>query len=150
MSNTYVSLYYHIIFSTKNRVPWINRNIEQRVWEYLGGIARMNKMKALQIGGALDHIHTLVLSPATLAPSQIAQILKGDSSKWIHQEYPGLRECKWQDGYGAFTVSSSNVLEVMRYIENQKEHHRRKTYQEEYLEMLKKMGIRYDEKYLWG
>jgi REP element-mobilizing transposase RayT len=150
MANTYASLCYHIVFSTKNRIPWINRNIEQRLWEYLGGIARKNKMKALRIGGFLDHVHTLVLAPATWAPSRIAQFLKGDSSIWIHQEYRELRACNWQDGYGAFTVSSPDIPEVIRYIENQRDHHRIRTFQEEYLELLKKHKIEYDERYLWG
>jgi REP element-mobilizing transposase RayT len=150
MANTYVSLYYHFVFSTKNRVPWINRNIEQRLWEYLGGIARKNKMKALQVGGYLDHAHALILAPSTLTPSQIAQFLKGDSSSWIHEEFRGLRACAWQDGYGAFTVSCSDIHAAMRYIENQREHHRTKTFQEEYLALLKNHGIEYDERYLWG
>jgi putative transposase len=150
MSNTYASLYYQIVFSTKNRIPWINRGIEQRLWEYIGGIARKHKMHALQVGGASDHIHSLVLAPASLAPSQIAQYLKGDSSKWIHQEFRELRACGWQDGYGAFTVGSLDVSDVVRYIMNQREHHRTKTFQEEYLELLKIHGIKYDERYLWG
>jgi putative transposase len=150
MTNTYTSLYYQIVFSTKNRIPWINRGIEQRLWQYLGGIARNHKMCALQVGGALDHIHSLVLAPASLAPSQIAQILKGDSSRWIHEEFRELRACTWQDGYGAFTVGSSDVAEVINCIAHQREHHRSKTFQDEYLELLKKHGIRYDERYLWG
>jgi putative transposase len=150
MANTYTSLFYHIIFSTKNRIPWINRGIEQRVWEYLGGIARKHKMSALQVGGASDHIHSLVLAPASLAPSQITQFLKGDSSKWIHEEFRELHACAWQDGYGAFSIGRSDVPEVINYIVNQREHHRLKTFQEEYLELLKKHGIKYDERYLWG
>jgi putative transposase len=150
MTNTYTSLFYHIIFSTKNRHPWINPQIEQRLWEYLGGIARQHKMSALQIGGASDHIHSLILAPATLSPSQIAQLLKGDSSKWIHGTFSGFRQFAWQDGYGAFTVSKSQLPPSIEYIQNQKEHHRKRTFQEEYLALLQKHGIQYDERYLWG
>jgi REP element-mobilizing transposase RayT len=150
MANTYTSLHYHVIFSTKNREPWLVRDIEQRVWAYIGGVARAHKMTALQVGGIEDHIHALVTAPATLAPSQIAQFLKGDSSKWMHDEFPALRNFGWQDGYGAFTVSRSNLPEAVRYIQNQREHHRKKTFQEEYLEFLQKHGIEYDERYLWG
>jgi REP element-mobilizing transposase RayT len=150
MANTYTSLYYHIIFSTKNRHPWINPQIEQRLWEYLGGIARQHKMSALQIGGAPDHIHSLILAPATLSPSQIAQRLKGDSSKWIHGTFSGFRKFAWQDGYGAFTVSKSQLPPSIQYIQNQKEHHRKRTFQEEFLALLQKHGIQYDERYLWG
>jgi REP-associated tyrosine transposase len=150
MANTYTSLHYHVIFSTKNREPWLVPAIEQRVWEYIGGIARKHKMTALQVGGVDDHIHALVTAPPTIAPFQIAQFLKGDSSKWIHQEFPSLTQFNWQDGYGAFTVSKSNIPEVVSYIQNQREHHRKRTFQEEYLEFLRVNGIEYDERYLWG
>jgi len=150
MANTYTSLYYHIIFSTKNRVAHITPEIEQRVWAYLGGVARKHNMTALQVGGIEDHIHALVMAPPTYAPSQIAQFLKGDSSKWIHEEFPALRDFGWQDGYGAFTVSKSNLDDVIHYIQHQRAHHRKKTFQEEYLEFLQKHGIDYDERYVWG
>jgi putative transposase len=150
MANTFTSLFYHLIFSTKKRVKWIHSGIEQRLWEYLGGIARKHKMTALQIGGTPDHIHALVLAPAILSPSQIAQSIKGDSSKWIHTEFRNMHRFEWQDGYGAFTVSKSQIPEVIRYIWNQHEHHRKKSFQEEFLDLLKKRGISYDERYLWG
>ena len=91
MANTYTSLQYHFTFSTKNREPWISEEIESRVWAYIGGIARAHKMTALQIGGVEDHIHAVVVAPPSLSPSQMAQCLKGDSSKWIHEEFPKLR-----------------------------------------------------------
>jgi putative transposase len=106
-------------------------------------------MIAVQIGGIEDHIHALILAPPTLAPSQIAQYLKGDSSKWIHEEFPKLRSFKWQDGHGGFTVSKSSVPDVIEYIRNQREHHRRRGFQEEYVELLKKHYVDYDERYLW-
>ena len=150
MANTYTSLHYHVIFSTKNRVAYLTPDIEQRVWEYIGGVARKHKMTAIQVGGIDDHIHALVLAPPTLSPSQIAQYLKGESSKWIHEEFPRMLGFEWQDGYGAFTVSKSQVPDLIEYIQNQREHHRKKTFQEEYLELLKKHGVDYDERYLWN
>jgi len=150
MANTYTSLYYHLIFSTKNRVPWIRSELEPRLWEYLGGIARRHKMTALHVGGTADHIHAAILAPATLSPSQIAQALKGDSSKWIHGEIQNMCRFEWQDGYGAFTVGSYQLPELIRYIQNQREHHRVKTFQEEYVYLLEKHGIKYEERYLWG
>jgi putative transposase len=150
LANTYTSLHYHVIFSTKNREPWIAPDIEQRIWRFLGGIARGHHMIALQVGGVEDHIHALVTAPPTFAPSQIAQLLKGKSSKWIHEEFASLQHFGWQDGYGAFTVSKSNIPEVIKYIQNQREHHRKKTFQEEYLEFLIANGVTYDERYLWG
>jgi REP element-mobilizing transposase RayT len=150
MANTYTSLHYHVVFSTKNRERLIAQEIEGRVWAYIGGIARKHRMTALQVGGIEDHIHALVAAPAVLSPSEIAQYLKGDSSKWIHTEFPRMGHFGWQDGYGAFSVSRSNIPSVIAYIKNQREHHRKKTFQEEYRELLEKHGIEYDERYIWG
>jgi REP element-mobilizing transposase RayT len=150
MANTFASLFYHVVFSTKNRVGLVRPEIEERVWAYIGGIASKHKMTAIQVGGAEDHIHALVMAPPTLAPFEIAKYLKGDSSKWIHEEFPDLRGFGWQDGYGAFSVSKSNVPSVVKYIQDQREHHKTRTFQEEYLEFLGKHGVEYDERYLWG
>jgi REP element-mobilizing transposase RayT len=125
MANTYTSLHYHVVFSTKNRELWIERGIEQRVWAYLGGIAKQHKMKPLQIGGIQDHVHLLLGAPAVLAPARIAQLIKGGSSAWIQEALPRMKGFGWQDGYGAFTVSKSNLPSVIEYIQHQGEHHRR-------------------------
>ena len=150
MPQSFASLHVHIIFSTKNREPWLAPGIETRVWAYIGGIVRKHRMTALQIGGIEDHIHALVMAPPIISPSQIAQFLKGDSSKWIHDEFPKLHRFEWQDGYGGFTVSKSQIPDVIEYIKNQREHHRKKTFQDEYLGLLMKHGVDYDEGYLWG
>jgi REP element-mobilizing transposase RayT len=149
MANTYSALYYHITFSTKHRTPWIAQDIEERIWSYLGGIARENEMTALKVGGVEDHVHILLGTRPKIAPSKAVQLIKGGSSKWIHETFPRLRTFEWQDGYGAFTVGKTDVPEVERYIENQREHHRTKTFQEEFVEFLKRHGIEYDERYLW-
>jgi REP element-mobilizing transposase RayT len=149
MANTYTSLHYHIVFSTKDREPWIRAEMEQRIWAYLGGIAKENKMKPVQIGGIEDHVHILLGAPSTLAPGKIAQLIKGGSSAWVHDTFPNMKGFAWQDGYGAFTVSKSNVPEVIAYIKGQREHHRVKMFKEEYLAMLKRHDIAYDERYLW-
>ncbi len=149
MANTYTALHYHFVFSTKHRKAWITPDIEERIWEYLGGIARTNKMTPLKTGRIEDHIHMLLGAPPTIAPSKIAQLVKGGSSAWIHDTFPNLREFAWQDGYGAFTVSKSLVPEVKTYIENQREHHRVRTFQEEYRALLERHGIEYDERYIW-
>ena len=150
MANTYTSLHYHLIFSTKNREPWIRQDIEQRIWEYMGGIARQNGMKALQVGGADDHVHLVVGIPATLAVSKALQLIKGGSCQWIHDTFPDLALFAWQDGYGAFTVSKSQLPDVIHYVAHQREHHRIRTFQEEYKTFLEKHGIEYDERYVWG
>src|SRR5262249_61860510 len=91
MANTFASLFYHVVFSTKNRVGFIRPEIEERVWAYIGGIARKHKKTAIQVGAAEDHIHALVIAPPTPAPPQIAKNLKGDSSEWVHKEVPAIR-----------------------------------------------------------
>jgi REP element-mobilizing transposase RayT len=150
MANTYTSLHYHIVFSTKNRHPWIHADIEQRVWEYLGGIARQNDMKAVQIGGIEDHLHVVLAVPPTMAVSKAVQLLKGGSSKWIHEMLPALGDFEWQQGYGAFTVSKSQLPSVIQYAANQRDHHRQRSFQDEYRAMLEQHGVEYDERFLWG
>jgi len=150
MANTYSSVFYHVVFSTKNRERLINAEIENRVWAYIGGIARKHKLTALQVGGIEDHIHALVLSPPIYAPSQIAQFLKGESSKWIHEEFPKLKSFAWQDGYGVFSVSKSRVPVVIEYIKNQREHHQTESFEEEYVKLMKLHGVETDEKYIFG
>jgi putative transposase len=149
MARTYTNLLFHVIFSTKNRERLIAPDMEERVWSYLGGIARENDMTALQIGGVEDHVHILLAVPPVLALSKGMQLIKGASSKWIKETYPNLWAFAWQDGYGAFTVSKSNASAVIEYIQNQREHHRVRTFQEEYMLFLEKHAIAYDEQYLW-
>ena len=149
MANTCISLNIHIIFSTKDRAPMIDVEWRERLWAYLGGISRENKMKALEIGGVADHVHMLVSLPSTLSAAKAVQLLKGNSSKWINETFPGKSRFQWQEGYGAFSVSSSQIKVTIEYIRGQEEHHRKKTFQEEYLAFLKRHGVSYDERYLW-
>jgi putative transposase len=150
MANTFTSLHYHIVFSTKNREPWICQACEERVWSFLAGIAKQNGLVPMQIGGMENHIHVLVGAPSTAAPCKIAQQIKGGSSAWIHDTFPEWRGFGWQDGYGVFSVSRSNVGAVAAYIRQQRAHHQKKTFEEEYLTLLRKHGIDYDERYVWG
>ena len=149
MANTYSSLFYHFVFSTKHRQDLIYQEIESRVWGYLGGIARKHKLTAIQIGGVENHIHALIMSSPVNAPSQIAQCLKGDSSKWIHAEFAELRNFAWQDGYAVFSVSKSKIGNVVEYIKNQREHHKKVSFENEYLKMMKLHEVDFDEKYLF-
>jgi putative transposase len=150
MAHSYVSIIIHYAFSTKNREKIISPEIQGRLWAYMGGIARENNMKALSIGGVEDHAHVLLSLPATISIAKAIQLIKGGSSKWIHDTFPSLKSFAWQVGYGAFSVSISRVNKTINYIKNQKEHHRRKAFEEEYLAFLKKHSIEYDEKYIWG
>ena len=149
MANTFTSLHYHVIFSTKNREPWIRSDIEVRVWSYLGGIARENDMRALLVGGIENHVHLLLGLPPTIAVSKAIQLIKGGSSAWLKDAFPGLKGFGWQDGYGAFTVSKSLVPEVETYIRGQREHHKVKSFEEEYRAVLVKHGIEFDERYVF-
>ena len=150
MANTYSQIYFHVVFSTKSRVDFIRPEIENRVWAYIGGIARKHKMTAIQVGGIDNHIHALVGSPTTLPPSQVAKYLKVDSSFWIHNEFQELRNFAWQDGYGVFSVSKTDIPRLVEYIKNQRMHHQKQTYEEEFVELLELHGIEYDERYLFG
>jgi REP element-mobilizing transposase RayT len=149
MANTYSNIFFHIVFSTKGRNDWITPDIEDRVWAYIGGIARKHEITALQIGGTDNHCHALTTSKPVHSPSQIAQWLKGESSKWIHETFPYLSKFAWQDGFGVFSVSKSNVPDVIKYIHGQREHHAKQTFEDEYVAMLKKHGIDYDDRYLF-
>ena len=150
MANTYTSLNYHLVFSTKNRELWLNDAVRERLWPYLGGIARENGMKALEIGGVADHVHILVSIPASMALSKAVQLIKGGSSHWIKDSFPNMAVFAWQDGYGAFTVSESQLDTARDYIRRQPEHHRTKTFAEEYKAFLERHRIEFDERYLLG
>ena len=138
----------HSTFSTKERFPFIDAELERRLWPYIAGIARENSMKALAIGGTEDHIHGLLSLPGTMSFSKAVQLIKGGSSKWIHDTFPSQRKFAWQEGFGAFSVSASQVQRTIAYINRQKEHHRKRSFREEFLALLNKHGIEYDERYI--
>ena len=147
--HSFTSCLVHCVWSTKNREPLLSSDLRDRLWPYLGGIARENKMKALAIGGAVGHVHMLVSLPATLCLAKAMQLLKGNSSKWIRETFPKMRSFAWQEGYGAFSIGISQVDDTQLYIANQAEHHRAKSYQEEFLAFLQRHGIEYDPQYIW-
>ncbi|HOX55469.1 MAG TPA: IS200/IS605 family transposase [Verrucomicrobiota bacterium] len=146
---SYVSAYYHCVFSTKDRRPLITTGFAERLWPYLGGIARENDMKTVAVGGVADHVHLLLSLPSTLGIAKAMQLIKGGSSKWVHDTFPEQRVFGWQVKYGAFSVSVSQLGRIIRYIQGQAEHHRSVTFQEEFMALLKRHGIAFDERYLW-
>src|ERR1700730_14332088 len=150
MPHSYVRGLYHCIFSTKERRPYIAAALGERLWPYMGGIARENKMRALAVGGVQDHVHILLSIPAAMSIAKAVQLIKGDSSKWVHDTFPEHRLFAWQEGYGAFSIGISQVDDTIAYIRAQSKHQRSKTFQEEFLGILQKHGIEYDERYLWG
>jgi putative transposase len=146
--HSFTSVLVHCVWSTKKREPILGSDIRNRLWRYLGGIARENKMKALAVGGAADHVHALISLPATLAVSKALQLLKGNSSKWIHETFPNLHSFEWQQGYGAFSIAISGVDATIAYIRTQAEHHRKRSFREEFVTMLRRHGFDYDERIL--
>jgi putative transposase len=148
MSHTYVSDLVHCVFSTKERQNLIRAEIQPDLWSFLGGIARKNGFKALIVGGIENHVHALLSLPATMPLAKALQLMKGASSRWMNEEH--RRGFAWQQGYGAFTVGVSQVQDTIAYIGSQAEHHRRRSFEQEFVAFLKKHRIEYDPKYVWG
>jgi putative transposase len=149
MSHTHVRLIVHAVFSTKDRLPYLVEDRRNDVFSYMGGILREIKCDSLSINGIEDHVHIVFRMPGTLAVAEIMQVVKGNSSKWIHEERVLKRTFEWQRGYAAFSVSQSNVERVLQYVANQSVHHRKISFQEEIRELLTLHRIEYDERYLW-
>jgi REP element-mobilizing transposase RayT len=149
MPQSFTCLHYHLIFSTKNRLPSITPELQTRLYEYMGGILRSERSTLLVAGGTTDHVHLLCGLSKELAVADALRLIKANSSKWIHETFPEHRSFAWQVGYGAFAVSYSHLDSVKRYIARQAEHHRRTTFQEEFLMFLRKHRIEFDERHLW-
>ena len=150
MANTYINILVHAVFTTKNREPWLPSSLRERLYPYICGIARENSLKVLCIGGTDNHVHILLSLNSTTSIAKAIQLIKGGSSKWIHETFPEQKLFSWQEGYGAFSIGISNVDETRQYIENQEKHHSKESFCDEYLKFLRKNNIDFDEKYLWG
>ena len=148
MPSTHLSLHYHLVFSTKNREPWLAPTSRARVHEYLGGVIRGMKGVSHAVGGTGDHVHVFAGLRATHCLADVMRELKSESSGWVHKEL-GLPGFGWQEGYGGFTVSASSLEQVRAYVLRQEEHHHETTFQEEYVAMLQRGLVEYDERYLW-
>jgi REP element-mobilizing transposase RayT len=150
MPQSFVSLHHHLIFSTKNRVPLLAAEVQPRLFEYIGGILRAEGCVLEAAGAMPDHVHLLVSLDKQRSISEALRIIKAGSSRWVHEAFPdSLSGFAWQVGYGAFAVSYSHREKVRAYLSRQAEHHRRMTFQEEFLAFLRRHGIAYDERYLW-
>ena len=139
----------HIIFSTKNREPWLDQDVRPRMHAYLATICRDVDADFARVGGVADHVHIVTTLPRTLSQAQLIERIKKTSSKWIkgvNARYCGFF---WQRGYGLFSVSPSQLDSVVEYVVKQQEHHRKRTFQEEYRELLRKHGVDFDERYIW-
>jgi len=147
MAHTYISQLVHVVFSTKSRRNILPENLDE-VWSYIAGIARKNGFKAVAVGGTQNHVHVLLSVPATVPLSKAVQLVKGGSSKWIHEKF-GLTFA-WQEAYGAFTIGVSQMNATVSYINSQKEHHKKSSFEAEFVSFLKRHGIEYDERYVLG
>lgn len=149
MGQSLVKNYIHLSFSTKGREPIIHSQIEGEMYAYLGGICNNLGCQPIQVGGYLDHVHILCLLSKKIALMKLLEIVKANSSRWIKSKGDIYKGFHWQDGYGAFSVSPSGVEAIKYYIQNQKEHHARTTFKDEFRTLLKKYNVDYDERYIW-
>ena len=148
MPSTHTSLHYHLVFATKNREPWLNAEICDRLHHYLGGTIRQLGGHPHAVGGVADHVHVIAGLKAIHSLADVMREMKSQSSRWLREDLhlPGF---SWQEGYGAFTFGAQDMEKVCAYALNQVEHHRVKTFQEEYVDMLKRGLVEYDDRFLW-
>lgn len=150
MASTFTNLLYHVVFSTKDRVPMITKELQERLYEYMGGIIRGEGGVLLEIGGVADHAHLLAKLKADTAVAVLLRLLKSNSSGWVNDNRLIPGRFAWQTGYAAFSVSESQVEAVRRYIRNQEAHHAKVSFKDELIALLKKHRIEYDERYILG
>jgi len=150
MPQSFVCLNCHVVFSTKNRVPLIHPDLAPRLYSYIGGIVENAGGRLAAAGGMPDHVHLVVSLGKMMSAADTVRVIKSNSSGWIHDTFPEMRHFAWQTGYAAFAVSYSNLEQVRRYIANQQEHHRVRTFKEEFIALLKRHHIEYDERYIWN
>ena len=149
MGQSLVKNYLHIVFSTKHRAPLIHPPYQMELYAYLGGICNNLESPVIKVGGYSDHVHILCMLSKKTTLIRLIEELKAHSSKWMKTKDPALKDFYWQDGYGAFSVNYRGVDVVKAYIDHQQEHHRKKTFQQEYRCFLKEYEAEYDERYVW-
>ena len=147
MSHTFARVHIHVIFSTKERRRLISKEMQSRLWSYVAGICHNKGIEPIAINGTDNHVHALLHLPPTIALAKAVNMIKSNSSRWMSEH---RRKFAWQDGYGAFSVSESNTQAVINYIRDQEKHHRKRSFEQEYVEFLKKHRIEFDPKYVFG
>jgi len=150
MAQSYCNLIYHIVFSTKDRQPWLRDDVRARTYEYLGGAVRKEGGVALVVNGTADHVHIMARLRQDKAVADVLRDIKSNSSGWIHTTFAHLQEFRWQAGYGASTVSASHIEKVRHYIQKQEDHHKKRSFKEEFIALLDAHGIEYDKRYVWN
>jgi REP element-mobilizing transposase RayT len=149
MSHTFTNLLYHVVFSTKDREPFIDAELEERLWPYMGGIVRNIEGTPIEINGTKDHVHLLIELPPTITVAKAVGTIKANATGWVHDTWRSRAHFSWQEGYGAFSVSRSNRDSVVEYIRNQKEHHRTMHFKKEFITLLRKHDVAFDERTIW-
>jgi len=149
MANTYTQIHIHAVFAVRNRECLIKKEWKVELYKYMTAIIQNNNHKVLVINGVEDHVHILFGMRPTQALSELMQMIKGDSSKWINQNKLTTFKLSWQEGFGAFSYSKSHIGNVVNYINNQEQHHKKKSFHEEYMEMLKKYEVDFDPNYIF-
>ncbi len=149
MGQSLNKIYVHLVFSTKLRNPLITNTINEELFDYLGGICKNLECNPIQVGGYKDHVHVLCLLSKKIALMKLLEEVKSQSSKWIKTKGSEFESFYWQNGYGAFSVNPTEIEVVKNYIKNQEEHHKTKSFQEEFLAFLKKYNIEYEDRYIW-
>lgn len=149
MAQSLSSILIHLVFSTKLREPFITPEIEPELHAYLAVVFRECNSPSLLVGGAKDHIHALFALSRTAPVADVVEEVKKSSSKLMKTKGREFRNFQWQAGYGAFSIGQSSVVDLKRYIANQKNHHRRRSFQDEYRALLKKYNVEFDERYVW-
>jgi REP element-mobilizing transposase RayT len=149
MPGTYSQILLHVVFSTKNRESWIMENVAERLYPYIGGIVRAEKGALYAIGGVGDHVHLYLRWRPDESVSNLMRTVKARSSKWVHDNFPSLRDFAWQEGYSAFSVSKSQEEAVKQYIAGQAEHHKVEDFKSELLRLLRAHGVEFDEGYVF-
>jgi REP element-mobilizing transposase RayT len=148
MANTYTQIHIHAVFAVQNRLSLIQKEWQEELYQYITGIITNNEHKLLQIGGMPDHVHVLFGMRPTQSLSDLMQDIKGNSSLWINQKRLIKGKFSWQEGYGAFSYGKSQIDKVVKYIQRQEHHHKKRNFAEEYLELLKLFEVEFDERYI--
>lgn len=149
MPQSLVKNYIHIVFSTKYRYPFLTESVQPEMFSYLGGVCKELECQPIKVGGYMDHIHILCMLSKSITLIKLLEEVKSHSSKWIKIKGEEFKNFYWQKGYGAFSINPNEVNTVVNYIERQKEHHSKKTFQAEYRGFLKKYMVEHDEQYVW-
>ena len=149
MPQSLANVLLHLIFSTKNRTACLDADVRPGLHAYLATVARNADCKCPRVGGTVDHVHLAIRFSRTITIAKLVEELKTSSTKWLKTQSPKLARFAWQRGYGAFSVGPADIDALLAYIDTQEEHHRTRTFQEEYRTFLKKYGVEYDERYVW-